>query len=72
MVHWLFIVGLLVGIIFVGVDLFPALYGFVLEVPAQHTGHVGQSDPQSTSWRDGPTKGIPNNNQNPITTRDPT
>ena len=32
----------------------------------------GWSDPQSTSWREGPTKERPNNNQNPITSREPT
>ena len=38
----------------------------------QHKRHSWQSDPQSTSWREGPTKEWSNNNQNPITSREPT
>ena len=53
----LLIVELQVGVIFGGVGLFPWLCGFVLAAPAQqHTRHGGWSDPQSTSWREGPTK----------------
>ena len=60
-------------VIFAGVGLFPGLCGFVLTVSSkQHTRSGGQSDPQSTSWREGPTKEQPNNNQNPITPREPT
>ena len=41
-----------------------------------HTGthttrHAGRSDPQLTSWWEGPTKERPNNNQNPKTYREP-
>ena len=44
-----------------------------LSAPAQqHRRFGGWSDPQPTSWREGPTKERPNNNQNPITSRDPT
>ena len=61
------------GVSFVGVGLFPGLGGFVLAAPAQqHTRRDRWSDPQSTSWREGPTKEQPNNNQNPITSREPT
>ena len=44
-----------------------------LPTPAQeHTRGGGQSDPQLTSWREGPIKERPNNNQNPKTYRQPT
>ena len=53
----LLIVGLWVGVIFVGVGLFYGLCGFVLAAPAQqHIGHGGYSVPQSSSWREGCTK----------------
>ena len=65
--------GIVEGVIFAGVGLFPGLCGYVLAPPAQqHTRCGGWSDPQSTSWREGPTKERPNNNQNKITSRDPT
>ena len=55
------------------VGLFPRLCSFVLAVTVQqHTRRGGQSDPQSTSQRGGPTKEQPNNNQNPIATTEPT
>ena len=47
--------GLWGGIVFVGVDLFPGLCGFFL---AAHKTQW-QSGPQSTSWREGPTKELP-------------
>ena len=46
-----------VGVIFVGVGLFPRLFGFV--VPAhvqQHTRCGGWSDPHSAYQMEGPTK----------------
>ena len=56
------------GFIFVGVGLFPGQFGFVLAAPAQqNTRQGGQSESQSDSWREGPTKGQPNNNQNTVT-----
>ena len=73
LIHLLLIVGLWVGVIFVGVGLFYGLCGFVLAAPAQqHTKGGGWSDPQSASWKEGLTKNQPNNNQNPITSRQPT
>ena len=57
LVHLLLIVGLEVQVIFEGEGLFPGHCGFVLAAPAQqHTRCGGQSDTQSTSWREGPTK----------------
>ena len=44
-----------------------------LPTPAQQkTMGGGQSDPQLTSWWEGPTKETPNNNQKPKTYTDPT
>ena len=44
-----------------------------LSTPAlQNTRCSGWSDPQLTSWREGPTKETPNNNQNPKIYREPT
>ena len=73
MVHLLLIVGLQGGgDIFADVGLFRWLCGFVLVAPAQqHTRYDGRRDPQSISWREGPTKERSNNNQNPITSREP-
>ena len=60
--------GIAGGDIFADVVLYPWFCGFVLAAPAQqHTRCGGQSDAQSTSWREGPTKERPNNNQNPKT-----
>ena len=43
-----------------------------LATPAQqNTRRGGQSDPQLTSWKEGPTKERRNNNQNPKTYREP-
>ena len=59
-------------VIFAGVGLFPGLCGFVLAAPAQQrTRRGGRNAPQSASWREGPTKERPKNNQNPITCREP-
>ena len=38
----------------------------------QKTRGSGQTDPQSTRWREGPNKERPNNNQNPNISREPT
>ena len=44
-----------------------------LLTPARHnTRRGGWSDPQLTSWWEGPTKERPNNNQKPKTYTDPT
>ena len=44
-----------------------------LPTPAQqNTRHGGHSDPQLTSWREGPTKERPNNNKIPKTYTEPT
>ena len=41
--------------------------------PAKQNARCGeQSDPQLTSWRQGPTKERPNSNQNPKTYREQT
>ena len=57
LVHLQLTVGLWAGDIFADMGFFPGLCGFVLAAPAQqHTRHGGQSDPQSTSWREGLTK----------------
>ena len=59
--------------IFADVGLLPGLCGFLLAAPEQkHTTCSGRSDPQLTSWREGPTKERPQNIQNPKTYRDPT
>ena len=73
LVHLLLTVGLWEGVVFGGVGLFPGLCGFGQAEPMQqHTRrHGGLSDPQSTSWREGLTKERPNNNQTPITSREP-
>ena len=57
---------------FAGVGLLLGLCGIVQAAPAQqHTRCGQQSDPQSTSSREGPMRKGPNNNQNPITYRIP-
>ena len=49
---------------FSGAGLFSGLCGFVLSAPSQqHTRHSGQSEPESASWKEGPIKEQPNNNQ---------
>ena len=59
------------GDIFADVCLFPGLCGFLLAAPGQQqTRCGGWSDPQLTSWREGPTKERPSNNQNPKTYRE--
>ena len=70
----LLIVGLGVeGVILAHVGLFPGFCGFLLAAPVQqHTRRGGQSDPQSTNWRDGHTKERTERNQNPIISREPT
>ena len=46
---------------------------YKLPTPAQQkTTGEGQTDPQITSWWEGPIKERPNNNQNPKTYTDPT
>ena len=73
LVHLLLIIGLRGVVIFAVVGLPPELCAFVVAAPAQqHTRRVGWSSPQSTSWRERPTKEQPNNNQKPITSRKPT
>ena len=44
-----------------------------LPTPAQKNTRCGRwRDPQLTTWKEGPTKERPNNNQNPTTYREPT
>ena len=65
--------GLPEGDIFAVVVMFPWVCGFVLVAAVQqHTRCGRQSDLRSTSWREGPTKEQLNNNQNPVTSREPT
>ena len=40
--------------------------------PQQNTRHGGLSNPQLTSWKEGPTEERTNNNQNPKRDREPT
>ena len=71
LLHLMLIVGLLGGVTFEGKSFFPELCSFVMEASAQQHTRRGKSDPQSTSWRKGPTKEGPNN-QYPFTSREPT